>query len=80
MGSRQAQLSCHSRSRTSNNLLEILHVCTILEQVLKILLQPAFLLLKLKRTMFFVGFFLGGEGRGSFALHFFYFLLNMKVK
>lgn len=62
MGSRQAQLSCHSRSRTSNNLLEILHVCTILEQVLKILLQPAFLLLKLKRTMFFGVFFGGGGG------------------
>lgn len=70
MGGRQAQLSCVILVQEQAKIyLKILHVCTILEQVLKNLLQPAFLLLKLKKTGFF--FWGGGVLSTSFSFSFY---------
>lgn len=72
MGGRQAQLSCVILIQEQAKIyLKILHVCTILEQVLKNLLQPAFLLLKLKKTGFFVFFGGGGVLSTSFSFSFY---------
>lgn len=70
MGGRQAQLSCVILVQEQAKIyLKILHVCTILERVLKNLLQPAFLLLKLKKTVFFLGG--GGVLSTSFSFSFY---------